>query len=155
MSDAANFFDQIAAQQIPAPVRRKMDRAEKRDQAKQEAEREQKDQDTLAKFYRQWRRDQREALIAGPFGRDIRGLLQFLDTMTLSSAPALLGLVERARWIQRMPTSDRADLLSLIADRIARCREKAGLPPFDDEIPWCEPAKAFTTIKTQLGLDGR
>lgn len=147
---SANFFEQIAETQVSAPVKRKLDATEKRAVCAREAERELKEQDTLSKLYRQWKRAKRDALLAGPHGREVRGIVSFLETMTLSSAPALIGMVERARFYKRMTKPERADLLNIINVGIARCREKAGLEPFDDELPWCEPPKASAQIKTLL-----
>lgn len=152
---SATFFDEIAAEQMSAPVKRKLDASEKRARAKRQAEQELKDEGVLSKLYRRCKREQRDALLAGPHGRDVRGLIAFLDRMTLSSAPALIRLVEGAAWIRDMAINDRHVLLVIVSAGIVRCREKAGLPPFDDEIAWCEPPKAYSQIKTLMGLDGR
>lgn len=154
MSGAANFFDQIAEAQTPAPVKRKIDAAEKRARAKAQAEQELKDEQILSKLYQRWKKQKRDALIAGPHGREVKGIVSFLDKMDLSSAPALISAVERSRWVDAMSVNDRHTLLGIISTGIVRCREKAGLPPFDDEIAWCEPPKAYSQIKTLLGLDG-
>lgn len=146
----ASFFEQLAEAQTPAPVKRKMEWAEKRAAKAREAEKELKEQDTLSRLYRAWKQAKRDALLSGPHGREVRGIVSFLDSMTLSSAPALIGLVERARFVQLMTPAERADLLNIVNIGIARCREKAGLPPFDDELPWCEPPKASAQLKVML-----
>lgn len=149
----ASFFEELAAAQTPAPVKRKMDAAERRAAKARQAEKDIKEQDALSKLYRKWKREQREALVNGPFGRELRGIFAFLDTMTLSSAPALIRLVESAPILKDLPAHDRGTLLGLIGAGIAKCREKAGLQPFDDEIPFRgEPPKAFSQIKTLMGV---
>ncbi|MCP1558599.1 UNVERIFIED_ORG: hypothetical protein M2438_002686 [Methylobacterium sp. SuP10 SLI 274] len=153
-SEAINFFDMIAEAQTPAPVKRKLDAAEKRARAKAQAEQELKDEQLLSKLYQRWKKQKRDALLDGPHGKDVRGIVSFLDTMSLSSAPALIKTIERARWIETMAVSDRHTLLGIVSAGIVRCREKAGLPPFDDEIAWCEPPKAYSQIKTLMRLDG-
>lgn len=152
---SATFFDEIAATQTPAPVQRKLDAAEKRARARAQAEQDLRDEQTLSKLYRRWKVQARDALLAGPHGREIRGIVAFLDGMTLSSAPALIRLIERAAWARTMGVDDRFVLLGIVSAGIVRCREKAGLEPYDDEIAWCEPPKAFSQIKTLLELDGR
>ena len=71
--------------------------------------------------------------------------------MTLDSAPALLGMFERADWIDSMSMPHRYTLLHLVGHGIVRCREKGGLCSFDDGIPWTEEPKAFHIIKERLG----
>lgn len=149
----ADFFSQLAEAQTPAPVKRRQDAAEKRRAAAKQAEQDLKDQQTLSKLYRQWKEKKRHALLSGPHGKEVRGLVAFIDAMDLSSAPALIRVVQEGRgWIAVMSEDERHDLLGIIGIGIARCREKAGLPSFDDEIPFLdEPPKAFTQIKTMLG----
>ena len=151
---SATFFDELAEAQTSAPVKRKIDAAEKRARAKAQAEQELKDEQILSKLYQRWKKQKRDALLAGPHGKELRGVVSFLDTMSLSSAPALIKTVERSRWIETMSIDDRHTLLGIISAGIVRCREKAGLPPFDDEIAWCEPPKAYSQIKSLMGLDG-
>jgi len=152
---SATFFDAIADAQTPAPVKRKLDAAEKRAKARAQAERELKDEQVLSKLYQRWKKQKRDALLVGEHGREVRGIVTFLDKMTLSSAPALIKAVERSTWMAKMSIDDRHTLLAIISTGIVRCREKNGLPPFDDEIPWMEPPKAYSQIKTLMGLDGR
>lgn len=152
MTEAANFFDMIAEAQTPAPIRRKEKRAEDRRALKEAAEKELEEQEALLRQYRAWRAQRKQALLDGPHGKDVRGIVQFLRTMTLSSAPGLLKLVERSVWIRTMSASDRADLLNIIGSGIIRCRVRAGLEPFDDEIPFAEPPKAFSQIKQMMDV---
>lgn len=155
MSGVANFFDQIAETQTVAPVRRKLERAEKRQAAAKQAEQDQRDAEMLGRAFRAWKAAQRDALLSGPHGKEVRGIVSFLKTMQLSSAPALIRTIERSAWIHTMTVDERFRLLGIIGAGIAACREKNGLEPFDDEIPFAEPPKAFTQIKTLMGLQGR
>lgn len=147
---SANPFELLAESQTPAPVRRKLDKAEKRAAAAKAAEQEMKDEILLSKLYKRWKDAKRAALLAGPHGKEIKGVISFLETMTLTSAPTLLKIVDGSAWLQSLSMNERHDLLNIIGLGIARCREKAGLPPFDDGLPG-EPPKAFEQIKLTMG----
>lgn len=155
MSEAANFFDMIAEAQTPAPVKRKISRELERAFKKREAEQELADEGRQVTIFRQWKRAQRDALCNGPHGKEVRGLIAFMKTMTLTSAPALIGMVERATFWRTMNVDERFALLGILNAGIAACRERNDLPPYDDPMPWCEPPKAFQRIKTLFELDGR
>lgn len=156
MSEAANFFDMIAEAQTPAPVKRKISREIERAMRKRDAERELADEGRQVTIYRQWRRAQRDALCAGSHGKEVRGLIAFMKSMSLSSAPALLGMVERADFWRSMSVDERFALLGVLNAGIAACRARHDLPPLDDAIPWLgEAPKASEKLKTMLGLDGR
>jgi hypothetical protein len=155
MSDVANFFDEIAAQQTPAPVRRKLEREVERAMKKRDAEKSLEDEGRQAKVFTAWKHAQRDALCNGPHGREVKGLITFMRTMTLSSAPALLGMVERATFWRSMSVDDRFALLGVLNSGIAACRVRNDLSPYDDPIPWVEAPKAYQKIKTMFELDGR
>lgn len=147
-----NPFEAIADAHTVRPVRSREQAAEKRRERiakSRDVEKELDDQNKLFRQWKAWRREKLDALIAGPHGREIKGLIRFLDTMTLSSAPALLKLIENAHWARSMSPGERADLLGAIGNRITRTRERAGLTPFDDAMPG-EPETAFHRIKTML-----
>lgn len=148
---AANPFEALAGAQIVAPVKRRFQRAEDRVRRSAEAEKELRDEEKLGKLYRRWRRQKVVMMQNGPWGKEVKDLLSFVRTMTLSSAPALLTLVERAAWIQAMPVNDRHDLLQEIGRQITLLRLREGLPPFDDALPGEEP-KAFERIKEMMGI---
>lgn len=146
-----NFFEAYADDAIAAPVKRKMEAADKRALSKEAIDKEKDDafQTWQLKQWRAWRKAKREALLAGPHGKDIRGLVAFMKTMTLSSAPALIRLVEEAAWARSLSKDERADLLSLMSGGITRLRERNGLTPFDDALPG-QPESAFHQIQKVL-----
>ncbi|HEX2554218.1 MAG TPA: hypothetical protein VHL98_10980 [Microvirga sp.] len=146
-----NPFEALADTQIVAPVKQRLKAAEARASRAAEAEKELRDEEKLGRLYRRWRRQKVEDLLTGSFGREVKGLLGFVRTMTLSSAPALIRLVEQATWIQAMPLDARFDLLQEISRLITLLRLREGLPPFDDDLPGEEP-KAFFQIKDLMGV---
>lgn len=147
-----NPFLDHAERTTPAPVARRQAAVAKRAATKQagRAEQELHEEELLSKLYRKWKREQIDKLLAGPYGKDVRGIVSFMRTMTLSSAPALIQLVERATWVKALGADDRHVLLGMIGRTIARIREREGLAPFDDGVIG-EPHKAFHQIKDILG----
>lgn len=147
----SNPFEALAEAQIANPVKSKLRAIETRRTNKARAEKELEEEDILARQWKRWRREKLDALLAGYHGKEIRGLIRFMDTMTLSSAPGLIKLVERSAWIQELSPDARYDLLRVISNKITRLRTKAGLPAFDDSLPG-EPPKAFEQIKELMGV---
>lgn len=134
-------FEALADRQIAAPRKAHARAAEKR--AAQKALRE---RDQQCASWRRWRKQGVEALLAGPYGSEARGLIDFLEAMTLTSGPEL---VERSgAWLDA-DADTKFLVLSLIDSAIAALREKHGLAPFDDSLPG-EPPTAFQIIKECL-----
>lgn len=111
----------------------------------------------LLKNYRRHLRQREEELRQGPHGREVSSLLQLLETLSASSAPALVQYVMKARWLIEADYNTRLDVLSLVGTAIARFRVRNGLPPFDDSIPFIgEAPTAFQQIRkllTGVGAD--
>jgi hypothetical protein len=144
-----NPFEALAERQTPVPVKRRMETAARR---KSEREIAQQSEDAyLSKEYARYKREQKDALLAGPHGEDVKRLLSFLRTMTLDSAPALMGLVQDAAWLKSLSIDERHTLFGIMARSVARCRERAGLAPYDDALIG-EPPKALHVIRDVLGL---
>lgn len=142
--DAINPFEALAERSIPAPVQRRMAASAARKSAREIAEH---DEDAvLLKLYGQWKREQRDALLAGPHGDEVKGLLAFLRTMDLDAAPDLMDLICEATWLQDLSRDERHVLFGIISRAVAKCRERAGLSPYDDGVIG-EPPKALHRIK--------
>ena len=60
-------------------------------------------------------------ILAGPHGRAARHLVQFLESMTVLDAPALIALVKLGGW-QHTDPNTRHEILSLIDDHLTRLR---------------------------------
>jgi hypothetical protein len=60
-------------------------------------------------------------ILAGPHRRAARHLVQFLESMTVLDAPALIALVKLGHW-ERTDQNTRHEILSLIDDHLARLR---------------------------------
>lgn len=144
-----NDFLSVADSQMANPVKAKHRATEKRAKKREDAEKELRDQQTLARRWKKSRREAQAALREGPHGKDVRGIEMFIKSMTPSSAPALVSMIERAEWVKQADRETRFRLLTLVADGIAKLREKSGLPPFDDALLF-EPPTAFDRIKEIL-----
>lgn len=149
MSGATNPFEALADRQTPAPVKRRAAASAARKSAR---EIEQQDEDAyLSKMYARWKREQKDALLAGPQGEHVKGLIAFLRTMGISDAPDLLDLIDSAEWVRLLTPDERHVVFGMIARAVARVRERAGLQPYDDGVIG-EPPKALHLIRNTMGL---
>lgn len=146
-----NPFAALAAEQVSAPVKARQRAAEKRRERSAAAEKQLAEDDQLLKLYRRHKREQVKALLAGPFGQDVRGLMAFMRTMTLSSAPALVRLVRESVWIKALPADQQYILLGVISHGITKVREREGLEPYFDGV-YGDAPRAFEQIKTIIGV---
>lgn len=129
---SAAHFEALAERQISAPIRARTRAVAKR--AQTAAEKRLEERDLLMSLYRQGRRQEIDSLLAGPAGKDVRGLVSFMRTMTLSSATALVRLIESAAWIRELSAADRGLVESLVFNGISRLRERNGLSFWDDSV---------------------
>jgi hypothetical protein len=146
-----NHFEQLAETQVSSPVKARQKAAEARSERAKQADRQLEEDAQLLRLYRTHQRRDVRALLEGPFGKDVRGLMKVLRTMTLESGPALLKIVRSSAWLKEMPVEQRWIVLRLVSRAIIRVREAAGLQPFDDGLPG-DPPKAFEQIREELGL---
>ena len=123
-----NAFLDLAERQIAAPPKSRLRAAEKRAARKAAEERAQ-----FNAAWQRWRNEQREKLLAGPYGEQFQRLIGFLDDMGLHDSVALIGMVE-AEW-KHADADMRFAALSLIDSAIITLRERHGLPTFDDPLP--------------------
>jgi hypothetical protein len=142
MIEARAFLD-LAESQIAKPRKARLRAAERRAAAVEERAK-------LLRTWRAWRRDRVEGLMSGPHGAAARELREFLGRMKIGDGPALVAAIEAGSW--RDANADtRFEVLAMIDRAIARLREKSGLPPFDDALPFGdEPATAFQIIREHL-----
>jgi hypothetical protein len=145
-----NHFETFAEIAMPAPVRRKEAAAERRATKRLSAKERMDEARDMNARYRRWKREQREELLAGPYGKEIRGLMSFIRTMSITSAPALVKFIERAAWVRNAPVDVRHQVLSIVGRGILLLREREGLPPFDDGMMDDDVPTAFAQVKALL-----
>jgi hypothetical protein len=113
-------------------------------------EKELRDDARLLRAWRKWHADQLEETLSGPHGAAVAQVMATLKHMTPGSAPALISLMREFDW-SKMDASVKFVALHEINTAIARLRERAGLAPIDDSLPWSdEPPTAFLLIKEIL-----
>jgi hypothetical protein len=78
--------------------------------------------DAQVKVWRAWRRERREALLAGPYSADAQALLDFLQTMRISSATELIKVVNCGPWCQIPPVNRKSRHCALPPDLLASLR---------------------------------
>jgi hypothetical protein len=137
------FIDFAEANTPPAVKARQRATAKRRVKAEEKALQE---RDDLFRLWKQWRREQVEALLSGPHGTKAQELLGFLQAMSLSDAPRLIEFVRDAGW-RHADANTKFEILSLVDTAITVLRERAGLAPFDDGIPPDEEPSASTIIR--------
>ena len=86
-------------------------------------------------------------------GDDVKLLMRSLRQYTINDADLMIDFVkhEAVRWLRSAPEDIRALALRLIDNRIIAIRERAGLEPFDDPMPW-QKNNVFLRCKRELGL---
>lgn len=117
--------------------------------AKTRLEEQLEEKQALNKAYRAHKRAERERILCGPYGKDVRSLITFLRTLTFASAPALVKFVERSTWIRHAPDDVRYEVLSIVNRAIQKLREKEGLNPIEDALPE-QPPTAFHVIREMI-----
>lgn len=119
-----NPFEAVAAN-IPAPVRRKIERQEAR--AKTKAEQRLEEKDKLSKRFRAWERRQRDALHeAEPRAKDLLAKLKGYD---MGQARQFLAEIEGTDWLDGLTFRQAAALYREIIAIVHRLRLVNGIEP--------------------------
>ena len=104
----------------------------------------------LLRAWKRWHAEQLEETLNGPHGAAVAQVMAFLKGMEPQSAPALIRLLREFDWSQ-MDADVRFTVLHQVNQAITRLRERTGLAPIDDSLPWSdEPPTAFLLIKETL-----
>lgn len=89
--------------------------------------------------YQQLQAQERQQLLDGAHGEQVKALLTLLRSLTPDAAQGLLQLLERFHWFRDASDDERLVILRLIDTAISRMRVRAGLPPMDDSLPGEDP----------------
>lgn len=103
----------------------------------------------LKSNYLRIKKQEKLDLLNGPHGKDVRGLIQLIDSLTIDSASALVTFVMSAEWIQKASLPLRYAVLELAGNAIMRLRIRHAMAPFDDSLPGEEPT-AYELIRKHL-----
>jgi hypothetical protein len=118
-------------------------RRQSRAEVKRHIEKEQ-----LRRQYRAALTKELEELLGGRHGAFFRELVDVLDQLTLANGRALLPFLSRHDWAS-LPTQLRFRALQLVDQACIRARERGGLPPFDDPLPW-DGARPFVQLAQEV-----
>jgi hypothetical protein len=102
----------------------------------------------LLRSWKTWHRERTSALLAGPYGAQAQALIDFFKVM--NSPSELVEFVKRGPW--RGADEDvRYEILALVDAVIIRKRDRTGLAPFDDALPFTNaPPNAFLILREFL-----
>ena len=142
-----NFFDILGEKQIVQPVKRRMEKADRR-AAVEARKKEEKDEAKQMAYYRIWKREMRAEMIA-LHGVKLETLMKMLKNLTMESSGDLVDYIERADWLINADAHSRITILSYIDNAIIRLRIRHGLSPFDDALD-DEDLTAFQIIRKIL-----
>jgi hypothetical protein len=101
--------------------------------AKQQQEKEAREQTRLLQAWLTWHREERKAVLAGPHAHMVERLFYILKDLKPSSQPLLFGFVRAVPWAD-IDDHTRRVILREIGDAIVKLRVKSGLEPFDDPL---------------------
>ena len=136
-----NPFERYAeSSYVPAPVRRKMSRAQERARIKVLDE-----QGELLKLWKKHNHQRIDAFLE-QHGTKAARLIYFLGEMDITKAEELIAHVKSGPW-RGADEATRFTVLHLIDTRIAALREDNGMAPYDDALDETETPTAFQIIK--------
>jgi hypothetical protein len=145
-----NPYEALAERQISAPRKARQRANEKRARTRACADEALANRDQQFALWRKWRRERSEALFAGPYADAARDLLNLLDHLSLEDGERLVVGVRAGPWAAA-DADTRFLILAAIDNALAGVRERNGLPPFDDSLPWSdEPLSAFLMLREVL-----
>ena len=103
-----------------------------------------------ARGLRAWKafhRDERETVLAGPHARTLAELFRMFANLECVQPAQLIGFIGAINWSEiDFPT--RLTTLHEINQAITKWRERQGLDPIDDPLPFSEaPENAFRIIR--------
>jgi hypothetical protein len=148
-----NKWIELGQKQMVAPHKAKLRAAKTR--AERKLEKERKEREQLFGMWTKWHKERKAELLAGPYSEAANELALFLERMTITDAPALIELTKRGPWCEA-DADTRFLVLELIAHSIIYLREREGLAPIDDPIPFSDDEPdAFMIIREMLRHEPR
>lgn len=107
-----------------------------------------KDDARLLRVWKQWHREERIAVLAGPHGPALAELFRMLDNIKHVRPRQLVGLAQSIAWTP-FDYSTRLVVLHEANSAISKQREHLGLAPFDDGLPG-DPPNVFSLVRTTI-----
>jgi hypothetical protein len=158
-ASAGNPFEQLAAEQMTAPNKRKLERRQARivrseaDAPMKLSAQEQQlaDQSKQMRVYRAWKKSEYDAVKHHPvYAKKWADLVDRVAALPDGADEFPAYLADQA-WLLNAEMGIRRLALSFIADRLIRIRLERGLSPCDDSLPFSdEPPTLFETVRDML-----
>jgi hypothetical protein len=128
-------FDDFANENISMARKKMLERAETRGQLKRAKKLIEKD--LLFEMWQRFHNARKIELMQGEWCVPAGELVAFLESMTINDADALIELLDRQPW-RNADEDTRFLVQSIVGHAIIFLREREGLPPFDDPIPFTD-----------------
>src|SRR5262249_61743748 len=116
--------------------------------SKTKREKELADNARLLKWWKAWHREQRDAVLAGPYATTLAELFRMFSNIEHVKPAQLVGFIGAIDW-GAIDFETRLTVLHEVNTAITRYREKRGLDPISDPLPG-QPDNAFRTIREIL-----
>jgi hypothetical protein len=113
--------------------------------SKKEKEKELADNGRLLRWWRAWHREQREAVLAGPYAATLVELFRMFSTIEHVKPAQLIGFIGAIDW-GSIDYQTRLTVLHEVNEAIIKFRESQKLNPIDDPLPGAPP-NAFQIIR--------
>jgi hypothetical protein len=115
------------------------------DHLKAKKEKELAENARLLHAWKKFHREEREAVLAGPYGTTLAELFRMFANMKHVRPSQLVGYTRAIEW-SKIDFPTRLVVLHEANAAITKLREGQGLPPIDDALPG-EPSRAFQIIR--------
>src|SRR5262249_12696612 len=99
----------------------------------------------LLRAWKKYHRDEREAVLAGPYGAVLVELFRMFKNLQHAQPTQLIGYAQSIDW-SAIDYSTNLAVVHELNNAITALREKHGLEPIDDNLPG-DPETPFRTIK--------
>ena len=116
-------------------------------------EKELADQARLTRAWRNWHREEREAVLAGPYARTLAELFRMFANLKHVTPAQLIGFVGAIDW-GSIDHQTRLTVLHEVNTAITKFRERQGLDSISDPLPGAPP-NAFQIIRAIITTNSR
>jgi hypothetical protein len=99
----------------------------------------------LLRAWKNFHREEREAVLAGPYGATLAELFRMFENMKHVRSSQLIGYMRAIEW-SKIDYPARLTVLHEVNAAITKLREQRGLPPMDDALPG-EPLRVYQVIR--------
>jgi hypothetical protein len=110
-----------------------------------QAEKELRDKTRLLRAWKKFHREERDAVLAGPYARTLAELFRMFANLKHVTPAQLVGFIGAIDWAA-IDYQTRLTVLHEVNAAITKFRERQNLPPIDDPLPGA-PLNAFQVIR--------